>query len=199
MRSARFLSAVAAALLVSTVAPELYGDVKIAFVDLQRALNETEDGRRAKASLKRLFTKRQTALDDEQNKLKELKEQIEKQQKVLTKDALAKRAEEYQKAFVDLQTSYVDYQRELAEKEAQLTKEIFTKMEGILRRIGQSEGYTMIFDRGSGVVWGRSDLDLTDRLIQMYNSENGAGGGGGGGGDSGGGGAAKNKALKKQH
>lgn len=191
MRSARIMTAVAAALLVSTVAPELYGDVKIAFVDLQRALNETEDGRRAKASLKRLFTKRQSALDEEQNKLKTLKEQIEKQQKVLTKEALAKRAEEYQKAFVDLQTSYVDYQRELAEKEAQLTKEIFTKMEGILRRIGQSEGYTMIFDRGSGVVWGRSDLDLTDRLIQMYNTESGGGGGGGSG-------AAKNKAVKKQ-
>jgi len=188
------MTAVAAALIVSTVAPKLYGDVKIAFVDLQRALNETEDGRRAKASLKRLFNKRQTALDAEQNKLKALKEQIEKQQKVLTKEALQKRAEEYQKAFVELQTSYVDYQRELAEKEAQLTKEIFSKMEGILRRIGQSEGYTMIFDRGSGVVWGRSDLDLTDRLIQAYNSENGHGGGGASGGT----GAAKNKAVKKQ-
>lgn len=198
MRSARFLTAVAAALIVSTVAPKLYGDVKIAFVDLQRALNETEDGRRAKANLKRLFTKRQTALDEQQNKLKALKESIEKQQKVLTKEALAKRAEEYQKAFVELQTAYVDYQRELAEKEATLTKEIFTKMEGILRRIGQTEGYTMIFDRGSGVVWGRTDLDLTDRLIQMYNTQNGGGGGGGDAGGGGGGGAAKNKAIKKQ-
>lgn len=188
MRRARLLSMIAAALLVSVAAPELYGDVKIAFVDLQRALNETEDGRRAKGQLKRLFDRRQVSLDDAQNKLKGLKEQIEKQQKVLTKEALAKRAEEYQKAFVELQTTYVDYQRELAEKEAQLTKEIFSRMEGILRRIGQSEGYTMIFDRGSGVVWGRADLDLTDRLIQMYNSEGGRGGEG----------AAKNKAVKKQ-
>ena len=85
--------------------------------------------------------------------------------------------EEYQKAFVELQSTYVEYQRELAEKEAELTKNIFSKMEGILRRIGTSEGYTMIFDRGAGVVWGRTDLDLTDRLIQMYNSENAGGGG----------------------
>lgn len=191
MRRARSLATVAAVLVVSFAAPELYGDVKIAFVDLQRALNETEDGRRAKGNLKRLFTKRQQALDEQQTKLKALKEQIEKQQKVLTRDALQKRMEEYQKAFVDLQSTYVDYQRELAEKEAQLTKQIFTRMEGILRRIGTSEGYTMIFDRGSGVVWGRTDLDLTDRLIQMYNSEAGSGGGGGSSG-----GTKNNKATK---
>ncbi|MBI2898183.1 MAG: OmpH family outer membrane protein [Deltaproteobacteria bacterium] len=178
MKRTRAFATVAAVVLVSFAAPELYGDVKIAFVDLQRALNETEDGRRAKGQLKRLFTKRQESLDDAQNKLKALKEQIEKQQKVLTREALQKRMEEYQKAFVDLQSTYVDYQRELAEKETQLTKQIFSKMEGILRRIGTSEGYTMIFDRGSGVVWGRTDLDLTDRLIQMYNSEAAGGGGG---------------------
>jgi hypothetical protein len=40
-------------------------------------------------------------------------------------------------------------------------------------------------------VWGRTDLDLTDRLIQMYNTQNSGGGGGGGG-------AVKNKAVKKQ-
>ena len=72
----------------------------------------------------------------------------------------------------------------------ELTKQIFARMEEILRRIGTREGYTMILDRGAGVVWGRTDLDLTDRLIQEYNSANP---GGGGGGNTGGG----NKATKK--
>jgi outer membrane protein len=179
------LVVVSAALLVSLVAPKLYADVKIAFVDLQRALNETEDGRRAKNQLKKLFDKRQAALDQQQEGLKREKEQLERDSKVLSQGALQKRAEEYQKKFIDLQQNYVEYQRELAEKEAELTKSIFERMEAILRRMGTSEGYSIILDRNEGgVVWGRTDLDLTDRLIQEYNAQ-------------GRGGAAGNKAPAK--
>ena len=179
---------VAASLLVSVLTPKLYADVKIAFVDLQRALNETEDGRRAKNQLKKLFDKRQTSLDGQQEGLKQQKEQLERDAKILKQDALQKRAEEYQKKFIELQTTYVEYQRELAEKEAELTKNIFARMEAILRRMGTSEGYAMIVDRNEGgIVWGRTDLDLTDRLIQEYNAQAPAGGAG----------AAGNKAPAK--
>ena len=172
-----------AALLLSTVAPNLYAQTtRIAVVDLQRALNETEDGRRAKARLKRLFKRRQQELDKAQNELKVLKEDIERQKNVLSREALQKRVEDYQKAFIELQSTYVEYQRELAEKEAQLTREIISRMEQILRRLGQAEGYTLIIERNeAGVVWVPTNLDLTDVVIQRYNSGEGAPAGGGGG------------------
>ncbi len=161
------------ALVVSSIAPDLYAQTKIAVVDLQRALNETNDGRSAKNRLKRLFERRQRSLDEAQEKLKKMKEDIEKQQKVLSREALEQRMEEYQKAFIELQSVYVEYQRELAEKESQLTKVILERMTEILRRMGQSEGYTMIVERNEGgVVWVPSNLDLTDAVIQTYNTEN---------------------------
>ncbi|MCA9616478.1 MAG: OmpH family outer membrane protein [Sandaracinus sp.] len=167
------------ALFVSSIAPDLYAQTKIAVVDLQRALNETNEGRAAKNRLKRLFERRQRSLDEAQEKLKKMKEDIEKQQKVLSREALEQRMEEYQKAFIELQSVYVEYQRELAEKEAQLTKVILERMTEILRRMGQSEGYTMIVERNEGgVVWVPSNLDLTDAVIQTYNSENRGGGDG---------------------
>jgi outer membrane protein len=168
-----------AALLLASFSPSVFAQVRIAVVDMQRALNETQDGRRAKAQLKRLFKRRQQALDAKQNELKKMKESIEKQKNVLSRDALQKRLEEYQQAFVELQTTYVEYQRELAQKEAQLTKGILERMQGILRRIGQSENYTMIVERNEGgVVWAPSSLDITDDLIQRYNAGEGRGGGG---------------------
>ncbi len=161
------------ALLVSSAAPDLYAQTNIAVVDLQRAMNETEDGRRAKARLKRLFKRRQQELDSRQNELKKMKEDIERQQEILSKDALAKRLEEYQKAFIELQSTYVEFQRELAEQEARLTKRILERMQEILRRIGQTEGYTLIVEANEGgVVWVPSNLDLTDQVIQRYNTEN---------------------------
>jgi len=174
MQFHRHLITLVTALLLSAVAPRIYAQVRIAVVDLQRALNETEDGRRAKARLKRLFKQRQEELDKRQAELKALKEEIEKNLEVWSAQTKQKRIEEYQKAFIELQSTYVEYQRELAEKEAQETSQIIARMQAILRRIGQAEGYTLILERNEGgVVWVPGNLDLTDVVIQRYNAGEG--------------------------
>lgn len=170
MNPTRHALTLVAALLVASFAPKVYAQVKIAVVDLQRAINETEDGRQAKAKLKRIFKQRQRSLDKRQNDLKKMKESLEKQMNVLSEDAKQRKMEEYQQAFVELQQVYVEYQRELAQKEAELTKGILERMATILRRMGQAEGYTLIIERNeSGVMWVPSNLDITDDLIQRYN------------------------------
>lgn len=198
-----------AAILLSTMAPRLYAQVRIAVVDLQRALNETDDGRRAKARLKRLFKQRQADLDERQNELKALKEEIERASEdgTLSEDALRERAEEYQKAFVELQSTYMEYQRELAEKEADMTSSIIERMEGILQGMGESGGYTMIVERSEGGVIWTNATDLTDDLVTRYNagegraagSEEGSGGGSSSGssGSSGSGGGASSTKRRR--
>ncbi len=151
-----------------------FADAKIAVVDLQRAINETQDGQQAKARLKKVFDQRQKSLDDAQNKLKAMKEELEKKKDVLARDVLQKKLEEYQKNFVDLQSKYVDYQKELAAKEGELTKVIVARMERILRTLGQQQGYSLILERNEGgVVYMPTQLDLTNEVIQRYNKGEG--------------------------
>jgi outer membrane protein len=176
------LALTAALFFVSALAPKTAEAqaFKIAVVDLQRAINETEDGRKSKDKLKKLFESRQQGLDKKQEELKTLKEELEKQQKVLSREAFDAKVESYQKQLVELQQVYVDYQRELAEKEGELTKQIIERMERILRRIGQTEGYTLIVERNeAGVIYVPTSYDLTDVVIQRYNAGEGADAGGG--------------------
>ncbi|MCP4675643.1 MAG: OmpH family outer membrane protein [Deltaproteobacteria bacterium] len=148
-------------------------NVKIAFVDLRRALNETEEGKKAMNKLSGLKNKLQKKIEGKEKSIMEMKETLEKQQNVLTKEAMQKKVEEYYRSVNELQQSYMQFQRELAGKEAEFTKGILIKMEKILAQIGKSDNYTMIYDRSSGaVVWAPSHLDLTDKLIQLYNSQN---------------------------
>ena len=166
-----------AALLFSAFLPKAASAqaTKIGVVDLQRAINETEDGRKSKDKLKKLFESRQTGLDKKQEDLKKLKEEIEKQQSLWTPEIRQQKFESYQKQLADLQQIYVDYQRELAEKEGELTKTIVERMEKILRRIGQTDGYTLIMERSeAGIIYVPSNLDLTDIVIQRYNAGEGA-------------------------
>jgi outer membrane protein len=142
--------------------------MKVAVVDVQRAVMQTEDGLRMQATLKKLFDSRQQELNKRQTELGHQKEEMDKQQKVLSAAAFQKRVEEWQKEMVDLQTTYVEYNRELEKKRQELTDPIAERVYGAIKRIAGTDGYDLIVDR-QAVAFSRSDLDLTDRVIQLAN------------------------------
>ncbi len=164
-----YLWAASIALLSALWAPTASAQqMKFAVVDVQRAVMETEDGLRAQATLKKYFDKRQQELDAKQTELQKQREDIEKQSKVLSQQALAKRMEDWQKQMVDLQAVFVEYNKELQKKQGELTQPIYSKIMGLLRRLATQDGYDAILEK-QAVPYMRNDLDLTDRIIQMYN------------------------------
>jgi outer membrane protein len=157
------------------LAGEAAAQAKIAVVDVQGSVMQTEDGIRAQATLKKLFDKRQQDLDAKQVELARSKEDIEKQSRILSREALQRRMEDWQRRMVELQGVFVDYNKELQKKQGELTAPIVKKMIGIIGRIAKRNGYELVIDK-QAAPYARADLDLTEQVIQMYNS-------GGGGGD----------------
>lgn len=156
----------------------LYGltasaQMKMAVVDVQRAVMQSEDGLRAQATLKKLFDSRQQELNKRQTDLQKQKEEIDKQKTVLSQQAMQKKVDEWQKEMVELQTTFVEYNKELEKKQKELTDPIFERVLGAIKRIAGQDSYDLIVDRAT-VAFARGDLDLTDRVIQV---SNGSGGG----------------------
>jgi outer membrane protein len=170
----RFLMALAVVGAGCLLAPAARAQAKVAVVDTQRAIMETEDGLRAQATLKKLFDNRQRELDRKQADLQKEREDIEKQRGVLSKQALQRRVDEWQGDLVQLQSVFVEYNKELQKKQNELTQPIFRKIMEIIGRLARQEGYDVVVDK-QAVPYVRSDLDLTDRVITLYNQ--GAGGG----------------------
>lgn len=160
--------AAAAALLVSSVTAFAWAEVKVAVVDTQRAMMETEDGLRMQANIKKVFDTKQQELETKQNELEQERADIEKQQAVISQEALQRRAEAWQREMVALQQMSVAYNQELQKKQSELTQPIIEKTMLIIRRIATSQGYDLVVDKAA-VPYSRSDLDLTDRVITMYN------------------------------
>jgi outer membrane protein len=158
-------------------------DVKMGVVDVQRAVMQTEDGMRAQATLKKLFDSRQQELSKRQVELQKQKEDIDKQGKVLSQQALQKKVDDWQKQMVELQGTFVEYNKELEKKQKELTDPIFERVLGAIKRIAGQESYDLIVDRAT-VAFSRSDLDLTDRIIQLANGSTGGGAPGGPGGSA---------------
>ncbi len=166
---ARFVSAPLVTLALVMFGSTAQAEIKIAVVDVQRAVMQTEDGLRAQATLKKLFDSRQQELNKKQTDLQKQREDIDKQSKVLSKDALQKRVDEWQKQMVELQTVFVEYNKELEKKQKELTDPVFEKVMGIVKRLATSENYDLIIDKQTA-AYVRGDLDLTDKCIQLYNS-----------------------------
>lgn len=150
------------------VAPLASAQMRIAVVDTQRAVMETEDGLRAQATLKKLFEKRQRELDEKQNSLQNERTELEKQRTTLSKEALAKRAEQWQRDMLQVQSTFVEYNKELQQKQNELTAPIVQKTVNIIRRLATQEGFDVVVEK-QATPYFRSDLDLTDRVISAYN------------------------------
>lgn len=142
---------------------------RIAVVDVQGAVMQTEDGIRAQATLKKLFDRRQQQLDARQTELQRARADIERQARVLSREALQRRMETWQREMVELQTVFVDYNKELQKKQAQLTEPVVKRMIAIISRVANREGFLLVIDK-QAAPFVRPDLDLTDRVVQMYNS-----------------------------
>lgn len=170
--SFRFLSVVVTAVAVLFGAAEAHAQSKIAVVDTQRAIMETEDGLRAQASLKKIFDNKQRELDKKQEDLQKEREDMEKQRDVLSKAALAKRVDKWQREMMALQGVFVDYNKELQKKQGELTQPIVQKIMGAIRRLATQEGFDIVVDK-QAAPYVRSDLDVTDRIITLYNQGNG--------------------------
>jgi outer membrane protein len=150
-------------------------EVKLGYVDLPRALGETEDGRKAKASLKKVFDQKQKEIDEQQEDLKKSIEDLDKKRTLLPPDKVREKEAELQQRMQKVQQTYMRHQQDLQAKEQEATGKILERMNRILQKIAASENFTMVFDRQQGgVVFAKPHLDLTNDLIRRYNAGEGA-------------------------
>ena len=145
---------------------------KFAVIDSQRAIYETEDGLRVQATLKKLFESRQVELANKERALMSDRDQLEKdaQGQKVSRETLQRKAEGLQKQAAELQAIMVDYQKEMQQKRVDMTGPIVQRVNAIVRRIAGTDGYEMVLEK-SAVPYFRGDLELTDRVIQLYNAE----------------------------
>jgi outer membrane protein len=145
---------------------------KVAYVDLQRALNEVADGRNAKAKLKKEFDVRQKELDDKQEELKKMQADLQAKGDVMTEDARRKAQAEMDQKLMAVSRLYATLQKELQQKEHDATKGIFARMSTIIKSIAEAENVSMVFEKtDSGLLFALPSLDLTNELIRRYNSQ----------------------------
>jgi outer membrane protein len=156
-------------ILVGHTAAQAQGaSIRVAVVDVQRAVSQSEEGLRAQGTLRGMFDSRQGELNRRQTDMQKQREDIERQAKVISREALQKRLEDWQKQMAELQSTFLEMNKELERKQKNLTDPIVERVQSAIKRMANTEGFDIVVDKVT-VAHVRADLDLTDRVIQMAN------------------------------
>jgi len=182
----------AVTLLALLAAAPARAEVKLAFVDVQRALNECEPGKNAKAEFRVKVQNVEQKLQSEENDVARLKDELEKKGMLMKPEQRQSLQDEYVSKAKNFERNFKDTKEDLERKDQEITGMIIHDLAEVIRNLGEKDGYTMVFEKGS-ILWGTPGIDITDQVIRTYNGMHvkigslGGGlpavAGGGGGGD----------------
>jgi outer membrane protein len=147
-------------------------DSKIAYVDIQRAINECNAGKDAKKAITKEVEKFQHLIADRQKELQAMKESFEKQALMLTPDARTNKEKEYQNKLREFQRWGEDSQNELNQKRVEMERTISIALVKVIQKIGADDGYTLIFEKNENIVlFASKTIDITDRAIKAFDAQ----------------------------
>ena len=150
----------------------LAADYKIAYVDIQKAVNESNAGKDAKKAITKEVEKFQRQITDKQKELQTLKESLEKQAPMLTPDARATREKEYQNKLREFQRWGEDTQNEINQKRMDVERNISIGLLKVIQKVGADDGYTLILEKNENIVLFVSKaIDITDRAIKAFDAQ----------------------------
>ena len=167
----RVILVLAAAVMLIAPALPAAAELKIGLVDVQRALNDSQAGKKAKDQFKVEFDRMQNSLKGEKDRLDRLKDDLEKKSAVLKESERKNMAEDFEAKRRDLRRKLEDSDAELRKKDQELTGEILKQLAEVIQQIGERDGYTMILESSSSpVLYGSKSVDLTDQVIRTYDA-----------------------------
>jgi outer membrane protein len=153
-------------------APVVAQAQKIAFVDLQKALNLSEAGKEAKEKIKTEVQGYDAEVQSRQEELKKMKEDLEKQAMLLSEEARNAKERDYQQKVKEYQRFTKDIQETLQQMDQDFTRKILEDLLKVAQDYGKSQGYLMILEKTeSSIVYADESIDITDEVIKEFDQQ----------------------------
>lgn len=172
------MSAVVLACFVLThlpIATLMAEELKIGYIDTVKIFAEFKETVDAEALYKKeveAWTKKKNDMEAE---LAKMREEIQSQSLMLSEEKLAERKAAFDKKLAD----YNQYMAETfgdnglaAKRNKELTQPIVEKINGVIAKLAEEQGYSIIFDAAQGnIVYAKKALDLTDVVMEQLQGQ----------------------------
>lgn len=145
---------------------------KVGYVDVQKAIQSTTAGKKAKESLDAEFQKRKGGLDKKKADIEKMGQDLEKKKSVLSEEVLGKKQMELQEEMMKFQKTVQENQMDLQKKEEELLKPILAKMKTVIEKVATEKGFGLVIEqKGNNVLFAQAEANLTDDVVKAYEKE----------------------------
>jgi len=155
------------------VIPSFGADVaKIGIIDFQRIVKTSSAGKKAMAEINKKGKEMETDLKKRGGEIEELKKNLDREALVMSKEMREQKGRDFRIKLNDFKTLEKKYSNNLRTLNARLVSRIQKDIFEIVAEIGKKEGFLLIVEKmEAGVVYSPNSIDITDRVIQKYNSD----------------------------
>jgi outer membrane protein len=151
---------------------------KIGIVDIQAAILATNEGRREFQALQTKYGPKQTELQKLNQEVEDLKKQLQAQGSKLSDNDRSNMVRDIETKQKSLQRQAEDAQTEFQQERDEVASKILQKLAPVLADYAKKRNYAVILDASQPwpqgeVVWAAEPVDLTQEIVQAYNSASG--------------------------
>ncbi len=150
--------------------------VKVGIINIQRAIVESTEGKKAAEDLTKRFTPKKNDLQKKQDEVARLQKQLEDGKNTLSDEARANLLRELERKTKEFNRDNDDANSDFQQAEAQLINTIGQKVLKVIDEYARKHAYDVILDVSppqSNVLWATNRIDITDEIITAYNAASG--------------------------
>ncbi len=149
-------------------------DFKLAYVDIQKAIEKSSAGKKAKEEIKKEADKKSKELEKKKADIDKMREDLEKKRSVLAEEAFGKKAAELQEEMQKFNQLAAKAQGELQKKEGDLLQPIVEKMKKVIEKIAKEKSLNMVIQSNQNaqiVLYASADSEITDEVVKAFDKE----------------------------
>ena len=145
---------------------------KIGVVDFQKILEVSNAGKTAQVEINKQGKQMESDLKDRGAEIEEIEKKIDRESMVMSKEVREEKQREMRIKIGDFKALQQKYMEDFKALENRIIGRIQKEVVELVQEIGKKEGYTLIVERRTGgVVYAPTSIDITDAVIQVYNTQ----------------------------
>jgi outer membrane protein len=150
------------------------GTIRIAVIDTEQILLNSQAGKKALADLKQLQEQKEKELQTRQQEIKDLQAKASDGKLSLSQDKLEELDKQIEDRVIALRRLQDDANRDLNKRKDDVLAQIDQKVMPVINQVGKELGYTLIFRKfESGLIYADEAIDITKSVIQRLDAPKG--------------------------
>ncbi|MGZ8447945.1 MAG: OmpH family outer membrane protein [Candidatus Deferrimicrobiaceae bacterium] len=145
--------------------------LRVAVIDVNKILNESEAGKAAKKKMEGRYEELKKTIDAKQEEARKIKEEIDKQKVMVGKEKLKEKEDALQAKVNELRQLTQDGEREMQARQGELTRDVLKSVEAKVDAVVKADKLDLVLEKSAGVVHYNESMDITQRVLTLVNGD----------------------------